>query len=64
MENDDKANIEMIRRITGEEKIYYLGYSQGSTQMHYGLAQDSDWFSERLHRAVMLAPCFYRFYPD
>ena len=64
MQNDVKANIEEIIWQTGEEKIYYLGYSQGSTQMHYALAQDSDWFAGRLHRAVMLAPCFYRFYPE
>ena len=31
--------------------------------MFYALAQDNDWYSERLHRAVMLAPCFYRNYP-
>jgi len=64
MQNDDKANIEMILRVTDDEKIYYVGYSQGSVQMHYALAQDSDWFKERLHRAVMLAPCFYRVYPS
>jgi pimeloyl-ACP methyl ester carboxylesterase len=63
MQNDDKANIEAILEYTGEDKIYYIGYSQGSTQMHYALAQDNDWFKERLHRAVMLAPCFYRVHP-
>ena len=63
MQNDDKAYIEEILRVTDDEKIYYVGYSQGSIQMHYALAQDSDWFKERLERIVMLAPCFYRYYP-
>lgn len=64
MQNDDKANIEEIMRLTGDEKIYYLGYSQGSTQMLYALEQDSDWFSKRLHKVVMLAPCLVRYYPN
>jgi len=27
---DDKANIDAIKKATGEEKIFYLGYSQGT----------------------------------
>ena len=34
---DDKANIDFIIEKTGHEKIFYLGYSQGTVQMFYGL---------------------------
>jgi len=64
MQNDTKANIEKIIDQTGEDKIYYVGYSQGTTQLISGLTTDNDWYTDRLHRAVMLAPCFTRFYPD
>jgi len=40
MSNDDKANIMAIQGITSEEKIHYIGYSQGTIQMHYALAHD------------------------
>ena len=28
---DDVANVKMIKEKTGSDKIYYLGYSQGTT---------------------------------
>ena len=34
---DDTANIEFIKRQIGEEKIYYMGYSEGTVQMFYAL---------------------------
>ena len=34
---DDTANIEFIKRQTGQEKIYYMGYSEGTVQMFYAL---------------------------
>jgi len=59
MQYDDKANIEAIKKVTGEEKITYLGYSQGTIQMHYALAHDDEhWFKQNLHKIVQLAPCF------
>ena len=36
---DTVANVKMIKEITGWEKILYLGYSQGTTQMFYGLSR-------------------------
>ena len=35
---DDPANIRMIKDVTGVDKVFYLGYSQGTIQMFYGLA--------------------------
>ena len=60
MSKDDKANIKAIKELTNEDnKITYMGYSQGTIQMHFALAHDEeDWYSENLHRVIQLAPCF------
>jgi len=55
---DDPANINAVRDATGYEKIFYLGYSQGTIQMHYALAHDLDPFIDSLYKVVHLAPCF------
>jgi pimeloyl-ACP methyl ester carboxylesterase len=53
MQYDVKANIEAIKEVTDEEKIIYLGYSQGTIQMHYALAHDEEhWFKDNLHKIV------------
>ena len=41
---DDPANITAIKQETGEDKIFYIGYSQGTGQMHYGLSHLDDSF--------------------
>lgn len=65
MQNDDKANIMGIKSVSGEDKITYLGYSQGTIQMHYALAHDEDlWFQDNLKRVIQLAPCFVADVPD
>lgn len=47
------------------DKIFYIGYSQGTIQMHYGLAHlESDFHVDNLYRAVHLAPCFYAVSPN
>ena len=55
---DDPANIDAIRSLTNNDKIFYVGYSQGTIQMHYGLAHNQDFLAERLLKVVSLAPCF------
>ena len=57
---DDTANISMIKEKTGVEKVFYLGYSQGTIQMFYGLAHlENSFHVNNVHKAVLLAPCFY-----
>lgn len=64
-EFDVPANILAIKEATKQEKIQYIGYSQGTAQMHYALSHDpSDFFGENLHRVIQLAPCFYPNVPD
>ena len=42
------------------DKIFYVGYSQGTTQMFYSLAyKDQSFYKDNLYKAVMLAPCMY-----
>jgi pimeloyl-ACP methyl ester carboxylesterase len=35
---DQPANIEKVKEQTGHDKIFYVGYSQGTIQMFYGLS--------------------------
>ena len=61
---DDTANIAMIKKATGEDKIFYVGYSQGTGQMHYALSHIEDTLVQSLHRVVHLAPCFVAHVPN
>ena len=56
---DDVANISMIKQQASVDKVFYIGYSQGTIQMFYGLAHKEDtFFADSLHKVVQLAPCF------
>ena len=48
----------------GEQKrVTFLGYSQASFQMFYGLAtMEDDYYGDRIHRFIALAPCIYSNY--
>ena len=37
---DDVALIKAIKERSAAEKVFYLGYSQGTTQMFYGLTTE------------------------
>lgn len=53
---DLPAVIDHIVYITGNEKISYVGHSQGTTELFYGLAEFQDYFAAKLNLAVMLGP--------
>ena len=56
---DDTANIRMIKEKTGASKVFYIGYSQGTIQINYGLAhRESEFYADSLYKVVELAPCF------
>ena len=62
---DDTANITAIREIADVPKMFYIGYSQGTMQMHYGLVHLEDTFHvNNLYRVVSLAPCFVPHVPN
>ena len=54
---DDTANIKFIKDKTGKDKIFYLGYSQGTVQMFYSLIKLHSDVSDSLHKYIALAPC-------
>ena len=55
---DDVANIKMIKKKSGVDKIFYLGWSQGTIQMFYGLSHlEEEFFADALHKFVAMAPC-------
>lgn len=49
--------LDTIVDVSGNEKVSYVGYSQGSSQMFYSLATNEDRVAHMLDRAIMLAPC-------
>ena len=55
---DDVANIKMIKEHTGAEKVFYLGYSQGTVQMFYALAHlEEEFFVDNMYKFLAFAPC-------
>ena len=42
------------------QKVTYIGYSQGTTLMFYGLAaMEEEFYGSKIKRAVMFAPCVF-----
>lgn len=54
-EFDLPAMFDTIQNVTGQEKIWYIGHSQGITIMLARLSTDSQ-FHKRLHAVFALAP--------
>lgn len=55
---DTPANISYVKEQTKKDKIQYLGYSQGTVQMFYGLAHlEEDFFKDNVIKCTMIAPC-------
>ena len=54
---DVPAMLDKIIEESGNESVSYVGYSQGTSQLFYGLATDQDKYAKRIDRAIMLAPC-------
>ena len=54
--HDLPAMVDYVRKETGQEKISYMGHSQGTTQMFAALAQKEDYWSERINLFIACAP--------
>mmetsp|Transcript_14456 Transcript_14456/g.19596 ORF Transcript_14456/g.19596 Transcript_14456/m.19596 type:complete len:163 (+) Transcript_14456:274-762(+) len=55
---DDVANIKAIKEHSGANKVFYLGWSQGTAQMFYALAHlEESFLVDNLYKFVALAPC-------
>jgi len=58
--SDVPAALDKIIEVTGNPKVSYVGFSQGTSQLLYGLAsQPVNRIADKLDRAVLLAPCVY-----
>ena len=57
---DDAALIKKMNEVSDHPsgKSFFIGYSQGTIQMLYGLAhREEEFFADNLHKAVLFAPC-------
>ena len=55
---DTVANVSKVKELTNMDKILYLGYSQGTTQMFYGLSKfEEDFYADSLLKFAAFAPC-------
>jgi pimeloyl-ACP methyl ester carboxylesterase len=53
---DLPAVFDFITGTTGQQKLAYVGHSQGTTELYYGLAEMQSYFANKLSVAVMLGP--------
>ena len=53
---DQPAFLEYVREQTDQEKVTYLGHSQGGTQILSGLAENADFYKDRVNLFMMLGP--------
>ena len=51
--------LDKITEVSGNDKVSYVGYSQGTAQLFYGLATQTEGVASKLDKAILLAPCLY-----
>ena len=54
---DTKAMVDYIYNSTGGQRVSYMGYSQGTTQIFAATAGMHEWFGARMNKVAVLAPC-------
>ena len=55
---DQPAFFDKVLEVTGERKLTYMGYSQGTAQMFYALGS-MDYLNDKIESAVFIGPCLY-----
>ena len=55
-EHDLPAQIDYVRETSGQDKVTYIGHSQGTTQMFTALAEGFGNINDKLNLYVALAP--------
>ena len=56
-ENDLPAMIDKVLEVTRFNKLHFIGYDQGGTQMISAMANDNDYYAEKVDVFAGLAPC-------
>ena len=55
---DVPTMVRRVKEMTGMRKIFYIGYSQGTVQMFYGLSHiEESFLQDNLIKFIALAPC-------
>ena len=54
--HDAPKQVDYVRSQTKSNKIAYIGHSQGTTQMFYGISDNEAFWKQRLNLYVALAP--------
>ena len=54
--HDLPAFIDFIKNKTGNQKVNYIGYSAGTTQLLAGAALKPEYFNENIKSTILLAP--------
>ena len=57
-EYDLPALTQYILDTTHQERLSYIGYGRGNTQMFYAMAKAPDYYEERVDKFIALAPAF------
>lgn len=60
---DQPASINYVLKQTNNEKLYYVGHSQGTTALMCLLSEKPE-YNDKIHVAVLLAPVGYNKYVD
>jgi lysosomal acid lipase/cholesteryl ester hydrolase len=55
-EFDITAEIDYVLKVSKQQKLAYIGHSQGTSQMFYGLAKNEDFFDQRVSIFIALGP--------
>ena len=56
---DLPAFMDKVYEVT-QQKMTYVGYGEGTSQLLYGLTQKEEtYFADKLDKAILLAPCLY-----
>jgi len=53
---DLPAEIDYVLGVTGQEKLSYVGHSEGTTQMFIGASLNQEYFKSKVNLFVALAP--------
>lgn len=53
---DVPATVSLVLEKTGNQKVSFIGHSQGNTMMFAAMSEKADWYRERINLFVALAP--------
>ena len=56
---DAPEQVDYVRKYTQQEKITYIGHSQGTTQLFYAMSKNPDFWADRLNLFISIAPVVY-----